>query len=136
MMQNTKVPVNEISNRSSSGIEMTYMMMDAGIPLKIRVLSIVSCNLQNNASLRNLRTKIKSVPFFPSSPFSRRLHQPVAMTLVWLQQVIRGHLNYYGVPGNGRQLNQFHNEVVKRWLKMLRRRSQRHTIRWEKFGPW
>lgn len=66
----------------------------------------------------------------------RRLHQPVAMTLVWLQQVIRGHLNYYGVPGNGRQLNQFHDEVVKRWLKMLRRRSQRHTIKWEKFGPW
>lgn len=65
-----------------------------------------------------------------------RLHHRVQDTLKWLQQVLRGHINYYGVPGNAAQLNCFRNEMVKRWIKMLRRRSQRSKITWEKAGAW
>lgn len=65
-----------------------------------------------------------------------RMHHPIPSTLKWLQSVVRGHLNYYAVPGNGAQLSRFHNEVVCRWFKILRRRSQRHSITWAIFGPW
>lgn len=66
----------------------------------------------------------------------RRLHHPVTATLKWLQRVLQGHINYYGVPGNSEQLNLFQYEMVSRWFKMLRRRSQRYKINWERFGPW
>jgi len=66
----------------------------------------------------------------------RRLHHPIPSTLKWLQRVVRGHLNYYAVPGNGPQIARFYYEVVERWFKVLRRRSQRHSITWATFGPW
>lgn len=66
----------------------------------------------------------------------RRMHEPIGLTLKWLRSVLTGHMNYYGVPGNGQSVSLFHNEVVKRWFKILRRRSQRYTITWERFGPW
>lgn len=66
----------------------------------------------------------------------RRMHEPIGLTLKWLRSVLTGHMNYYSVPGNGQSISLFLNEIVKRWFKMLRRRSQRHTITWERFGPW
>jgi RNA-directed DNA polymerase len=65
----------------------------------------------------------------------RRMHEPPNLTAKWLDRVLRGHLSYYGVPGNIDRLSLFKNEIVKRWFKMRRRCSQRHTITWEKFGP-
>ena len=47
-----------------------------------------------------------------------------------------GHMNYYGVPGNLKSVSLFHYEVVRRWFKMLRRRSQRSRLVWDRFGPW
>ncbi len=64
------------------------------------------------------------------------MHEPKWKTLKWLKAVLIGHMNYYGVPGNSKSVSLFRDELVKRWFKMLRRRSQRHTITWEKFGPW
>jgi RNA-directed DNA polymerase len=64
------------------------------------------------------------------------MHRPVKETQQWLNRVIKGHFNYYGVPGNSEALSRFRFEIVKRWFKVLRRRSQRHRLRWDKFGPW
>lgn len=66
----------------------------------------------------------------------RRMHEPVGLTLKWLRSVLTGHMNYYSVPGNGRSVSLFHYEIVNRWFKILRRRSQRFTLIWERFGPW
>jgi RNA-directed DNA polymerase len=66
----------------------------------------------------------------------RRMHEPVGLTLKWLRSVLTGHMNYYSVPGNSQSVSLFHNEIVKRWFKILRRRSQRFTLTWERFGPW
>ncbi len=66
----------------------------------------------------------------------KRMHEALGKTLKWIRAVLLGHMNYYSVPGNVQQINLFHQEVVNRWLKMLRRRSQRHRIIWAKFGPW
>ncbi len=59
----------------------------------------------------------------------------VNSTLRWLRSVLTGHINYYSLPGNDKSVSLFRDEVVKRWYKMLRMRSQRYTITWAKFGP-
>lgn len=66
----------------------------------------------------------------------RRMHDSPAKTLKWIQAVIRGHMNYYGVPGNCKSVNTFREEIVKRWYKMLKRRSQRSALNWSRFGNW
>ncbi|MBV2137095.1 MAG: group II intron reverse transcriptase/maturase [Candidatus Thiodiazotropha sp. (ex Ctena orbiculata)] len=65
-----------------------------------------------------------------------RMHFPVNENLEWLNRVIRGHVNYYGVPGNSRAIGRFRLEIVRRWMKLLRRRSQRSRLNWTKFSPW
>ena len=44
----------------------------------------------------------------------------------WLGMVVRGHYQYYGVPGNGPMLNAFRQAVLHLWQLVIRRRSQRH----------
>ncbi|WP_196229753.1 group II intron reverse transcriptase/maturase [Teredinibacter turnerae] len=66
----------------------------------------------------------------------KRFHRPVRETAQWIASVLRGHINYFGVPGNAKSLIRLHEEVSRRWLKMLRRRSQRSKITWSVFGRW
>ena len=80
---------------------------------------------------KRLVSQIKNV----QHELRRRMHDPIGLTLKWLRSVLTGHMNYYSVPGNSQSISLFHNEVVKRWFKMLRRRSQRFVITWERFGP-
>src|SRR6202162_2198358 len=47
--------------------------------------------------------------------------------------MLKGHLNYYAVSGNSPSLWWYFNEVRWRWLKSLKRRSQRAFMSWEKF---
>jgi len=81
---------------------------------------------------KRLRKQIKAIQL----GLRKRLHEKISVTLEWLGRVLRGHINYYGVPGNGKQLSTFYYEIVRRWFKMLRRRSQRYSLTWERFGPW
>ena len=46
---------------------------------------------------------------------------------------LRGHYSYYGVTTNGRSLGQFRAGVIRIWRKWLGRRSQRSSIRWDRF---
>lgn len=65
----------------------------------------------------------------------KRMHRPIAETGKWLNSVIRGHQNYYGVPGNSIPLNSFYKECVRSWLFTLRRRSQKgRGLTWKKFN--
>ena len=48
--------------------------------------------------------------------------------------VIRGHCNYYGATGNGKQLSQFRYQVVRTWQKWLSRRSRKSCVNWERMG--
>jgi len=38
------------------------------------------------------------------------------------------------VPGNSRAIQAFRTQVTRRWLKALRRRSQRHRLNWERMN--
>lgn len=59
---------------------------------------------------------------------------PIADQGNWVQRVINGSMNYYGVPGNLAALNALRTEVCKMWLKALRRRSQKAgKYTWQKF---
>ena len=63
----------------------------------------------------------------------RRLHHSIEETGAWLNKVLKGHQNYFAVPGNGTSLGQFVFEVGRLWMRSLRRRSQRSRMTWERF---
>ena len=63
----------------------------------------------------------------------KRMHDPIAKTGAWIERMLKGHLNYYAVPGNDRSLWWFYAEVRWRWLKTLTRRSQTAFLRWPEF---
>ena len=65
----------------------------------------------------------------------RRWHQPVAEVGRWLRSVVQGYFNYHAVPGNMDSLNSFRAQVIWRWYRALRRRSQRGRMTWERFWP-
>ena len=62
----------------------------------------------------------------------RRFHDPLPALGRWLASVIRGHLQYYGVPMNGPALYCFRFQVGRLWRRALSRRSQKGRIRWER----
>jgi len=64
----------------------------------------------------------------------RRLHWPVPVVGKWLRVVLLGHYRYYGVPGNSRKLEAFKYQLSRLWHKVLRRRSQRHRLNWERMA--
>jgi RNA-directed DNA polymerase len=63
----------------------------------------------------------------------RRWHQPAAEVGAWLRSVVQGYFNYHAVPGNMDSLNSFRAQVIWRWYRALRRRSQRARMTWERF---
>ena len=63
----------------------------------------------------------------------RRWHAPVPATGRWLRAVVHGYFNYYAVPGNMDSLNSFRAQVIWRWYRALRRRSQRSRLTWARF---
>ena len=47
------------------------------------------------------------------------------------KSVVQGYFNYHAVPGNLASLWSFRFELRKRWLHVIRRRSQRSRMTWE-----
>ena len=66
----------------------------------------------------------------------RRRHESTAETLKWIQAVVRGYFRYHAVPGNEPRRRVFRKDVLRLWLRQLRRRSQRSRWTWERFGEW
>ena len=62
-----------------------------------------------------------------------RRHWPIDAVGRWLGQVARGWMNYHATPGNSTRMKQFLDAVKRLWLHQLRRRSQRHRLRWSRF---
>lgn len=60
-----------------------------------------------------------------SVEMGRRRHDRVVEQHAWLNSVLRGHYEYYGVPGNFPALASFYAHVRRRWHAGLQRRSQR-----------
>ncbi len=77
---------------------------------------------------KRMNAKLKEV----KAELRRRINQPIPTVGAWLRSVVRGHLNYYGVPTNGKQLYSFRTQVLRHWWHTLKRRSQRNRITWER----
>src|SRR5690242_6680096 len=79
---------------------------------------------------KRMRAKLAPV----KDQLKRRRHLPVPEQGRWLASVVRGHLQYYAVPGNSRAISAFRRHVGRLWLHTLRRRSQRHRLKWQRMG--
>jgi RNA-directed DNA polymerase len=77
---------------------------------------------------RTSRKKRKAKLSMLRQEMRRRKHEPVVEQHRWLSSVLRGHFQYYGVPGNHRALHTFGRHLRNAWHCQLQRRSQR--ARW------
>ena len=75
-----------------------------------------------------LQAKLKMI----TQDIRRCMNQPIPILGKWLGRVVRGYFNYHAVPTNIRALATFRDEITRRWLRILRRRSQRASITWER----
>jgi hypothetical protein len=78
---------------------------------------------------KRMAAKLKEI----KAQLQRRRHESTADTLKWLQSVVRGYFRYHAVPGNEQQMRAFRKDVLRLWLRQLRRRSQRSRWTWERF---
>ena len=77
---------------------------------------------------KRMRAKLRAV----KAEMRQRAHQPIPEQGHWLASVLRGHYNYYAVPGNSQAISGFRDQVTRHWHKALRRRSQRTRLNWER----
>ena len=84
--------------------------------------------LKRVTSKKKMRAKLHSV----KTEMRRRWHHSIPEQGRWLASVLAGHYRYYGVPDNIRALQAFREAIIRRWLKALRRRSQRSRVTWER----
>src|SRR5947207_2044814 len=82
--------------------------------------------LKRITEAKRLRAKLREV----KAELMRRRHLPVPEQGQWLASVVRGHVAYYAVPGNIDAIAAFRTQVKRRWLRALRRRSQRTRVNW------
>jgi RNA-directed DNA polymerase len=62
----------------------------------------------------------------------RRMHEPIPELGKWLGALIRGHMQYYGVPMNMPALFLFRSQVGWLWHRALSRRSQNGHVDWDR----
>ena len=78
---------------------------------------------------KRLRSKLQAV----RQELRKRWHERIAETGDWLRSVVQGYFNYHAVPGNFVALQVFRREIARAWLEVLRHRSQRHRLPWERY---
>ena len=61
-----------------------------------------------------------------------RMHDLVPKQGAYLRSVVGGHFHYYAIPMNGPSLSAFRKEVGRLWCKVLRRRSHKHSLVWDR----
>ena len=64
----------------------------------------------------------------------RRMHQNRHEVAAWLGRVLGGWLRYYAVPTSFPYLKRFVFRLMRLWLRVLRRRSQKDRYTLEKVG--
>jgi group II intron reverse transcriptase/maturase len=77
---------------------------------------------------QRLQAKLSEV----KAELRRRLHDPIPQVGAWLGSVVRGHVQYYGVPMNGPAIARFRFLVGGLWHRTLERRSQTGHVSWER----
>ena len=78
---------------------------------------------------KRMAAKLKEI----RAQLRQRLHESLADTIKWLQSLVRGYFQYHAIPGNEVRLRAFRHDVLRLWMRQLRRRSQRSRWTWERF---
>ena len=86
--------------------------------------------LKRITEAKRLRAKLHKV----KTECRRRMHLPIPEQGLWLGSVVRGHLNYYAVPGNIKAVDAFRYQATRHWYQALQRRSQRSSLDWERMN--
>jgi len=81
---------------------------------------------------RTMRTRLQAKLKEVHEELKRRMHDPVPEQGAYLRSVVGGHIRYYGVPWNGHSLSAFRTEVGRLWWLVLKRRSQKHRMTWDR----
>jgi len=84
--------------------------------------------LRRHTMRKRLRAKLLEV----KTELQRRRHTPIPKQGRWLGAVVRGHANYYGVPGNLGAVAAFRTQAVWHWRRALRRRGQKDRTNWSR----
>lgn len=79
---------------------------------------------------KTVRKKLKSKLREVKNELRRHMHASPAEQGRRLAHVMRGHFNYFAVPTNSAAIGAFRHHVIVRWIRCLRRRSQRHRMTW------
>ncbi len=61
------------------------------------------------------------------------MHRPVRELIIGLNRRLIGHFRYYGISGNSKSLAGFYYYCRRRLFRVLRRRSQKKPMTWERF---
>jgi RNA-directed DNA polymerase len=75
---------------------------------------------------KRMRTKLAEI----KETLRQHRHKPIDEQGRWLGTVLRGYYAYFAVPTNTTPLNSFRWHIIIRWIRSLRRRSQRHRLTW------
>jgi RNA-directed DNA polymerase len=75
---------------------------------------------------KRLQAKLNEV----KAALQRRMHDPIPEQGQWLRAVVRGHIQYYGVPMNAPALALFWLRVGRLWHRALSQRSQNGRVSW------
>lgn len=87
--------------------------------------------LRRKTIAKKMRAKIAEV----SKLLMRGRHKPLPEQGSWLKSVVRGHFNYYGVPGNRKAMDAFRTLINRAWIRALRKRCQKaRSLTWAKIA--
>ena len=78
---------------------------------------------------KRMAAKLKDI----GQKLQQRRHDGNQETGKWLMAVVRGYFQYHAVPENEQRMRAFRNDVLRLWLRQLRRRSQRSCWTWKSF---
>jgi group II intron reverse transcriptase/maturase len=81
---------------------------------------------------RTMRTRLQAKLKEVYQELKRRMHDPVPEQGAYLRSVVGGHTRYYGVPMNEPSLSVFRKEIGRLWEIVLKRRSQKHRLTWDR----
>lgn len=84
--------------------------------------------LGRKTQAKRKRARLKAI----KDTLRKHMHAPIDEQGRWLSTVLRGYFAYFAVPSNSASLSAFRQQVKERWLRVLRRRSQRANLTFER----
>ncbi|MGH7881396.1 MAG: reverse transcriptase domain-containing protein [Candidatus Dormibacteraceae bacterium] len=81
---------------------------------------------------RRVRGKLQDI----KAKLVKMMHTSIPSQGQWLRSVIRGYYGYFAVPGTSYVITTFRTQVIRTWFWILRRRSQKTRINWERMNRY